>query len=471
MGVTSALCERMAATRFETLGAECIQRVKQAIKDGVAVAVAGARQRPAMLLAEHMKSLGGARQASVWGHGFKTSTVQAAYVNGVATHVLDFEPMWLPPTHAVSPVLPVALALAEAKGLNGRDIISAVARGMELQGRIQYAGNQFEPEKLRFHPPGVAGVMGAAATAGALLQLNDQKLAWALGIAASRAGALLANIGSMTKATHCGHAARCGLEAALLAESGYTASEEIFEARRGLVSTYFPDGFDTDRLLEFGRPFRVVDPGLAIKKFPSQFATHWAITAALGVRDSVDDKSKIERVVITSPVMQYIDRPQPANGHEGKFSFQYTAAAALLDGEVTIDTFTDGRRFRPDMEALLRKIELRQDPDIPGEWLNMRLTIDVSAEGGSHTHTCSGPKGAWGQTPLTDTEHEVKLRDCLKRGLSPAAIDELLTLLGRLESLEAVDVKRVCEHIGKRGRHGRTPRDERQKMSGIPLAV
>ena len=400
MGLTQALCERMVGTTFETLGEACVERVKQAIKDGIAVAVAGARERPAVLLADHMKSLGGARQANVWGHGYKTSTVQAAYVNGVATHVLDFEPMWLPPTHAVSPVLPVALALAEAHRHNGRDVITAVARGMELQGRMQYAGSQFEPEKLRFHPPGVAGVMGAAATAGALLDLDEHKLACALGMAGSRAGALLPNIGSMTKGTHCGHAARCGLEAGLLASSGYTASEEIFEARRGLISTFFPDGFDADRLLAFGQPFRVVDPGLAIKNFPSQFATHWAITAALAIRQSVGELSKIERVVITSPVMQYIDRPHPANGHEGKFSFQYTAAAALLDGKVTIESFTDHRRFSPDMEALLRKIELRQDSEIPGEWLNMRLTIDVMASGVSRTHTCTGPKGAWGQPPL-----------------------------------------------------------------------
>jgi 2-methylcitrate dehydratase PrpD len=296
-------------------------------------------------------------------------------------HVLDFEPMWLPPTHSVSPVLPVALALAQSRGHTGREVITAVARGMELQGRIQYAANQFEPEKLRFHPPGVAGVMGAAATGGALLGLDEQKLAWALGIAASRAGAVLANVGTMTKSTHCGHAASCGLDAALLAASGFTANAEIFETRRGFCDTFFPEGLDAERLLAFGQPFRVVDPGLAIKNFPSQFATHWSVTAGLALHPQIRDKSSIERVVIHAPVMAYIDRPRPSHGHEGKFSFQYTAAAALLDGRVGIDTFTDERRFSPDMEALLSKIELRQDPAIAGEWLNMRLTIEAQADG------------------------------------------------------------------------------------------
>ncbi len=145
--------------------------------------------------------------------------------------------------------------------------------------------------------------------------------------------------------------------------------------------------------------------------------------------------------------MRYIDRPQPAHGHEGKFSFQYTAAAALLDGRVGIDSFTDARRFSADMETLLSKIELRQNPAIPGEWLNMRLTIEVTAAGRSHTCTSTGPRGAWGQPRLTDVEHEVKLRDCLQRGLAPAAVDEVLELLTCLESLNAPEVRRICELI------------------------
>lgn len=437
----------MLDTNFDALGDVCVERVKQAIKDGIAVGVAGARETPVALLAQHVKDLGGAPHATMWQHDYKTSSVQAAYVNGVAVHVLDFEPMWLPPTHAVSPVLPVAMALAETGTHGGRDVMAAIARGMELQGRIQYAADQFEPEKLRFHPPGVAGVMGAAATAGALLGFDERQQAWALGIAASRAGALLANIGSMTKATHCGHAASAGLEAALLAARGYTASASIFEAPRGFAETFFPDFFDADRLLAYGRPFRMVDPGLAIKNFPSQFATHWAITAALQVRDAIGDAAKIERVTITAPVMNYIDRPRPAHGHEGKFSFQYTAAVALLDGRVGIDSFTDERRFRADMEAMLGKIQLKADPAIAGEWLNMRVTIDVVSSGRTHTGTATGPKGAWGQPPLSDAEHEVKLRDCLGRGLERGSVDEVLSLLRNLENLDSPGLKRICELI------------------------
>lgn len=434
MTLTRELCEIITATRLETLGAECVERVKQAIKDGVAVAVAGSREEPIELLAAHLKSLGGKSQATVWGGGFKTSPVHAAYVNGAAAHVLDFEPMWLPPTHSVSPVVPAAFALAEACGLSGREIVTAVAKGMEIQGRVQFAANQFKPEALRFHPPGTAGVLGAAVTAGHLLELDSEKLAHALGIAASRAGALLANIGSMTKSTHCGYAAASGLDAALLASRGFTANPAVFEAPRGFIETFYPDDFDRDKLLAYGKPFRVVDPGLAIKLFPSQFATHWAITAGLELHRKINDPAKIARVLIRTPVMAYCNRPQTANGHEGKFSFQYTAAAALLDGSVTIESFSDARRFRSDMVALLGKIELIQDPAIPGEWLGMHVAIEAEMRDGTRLSAlCHGPRGAWGQPRLTAAEHEGKLRDCLGLMLDGRRVSRVLALLDGLE--------------------------------------
>lgn len=457
--LTQELCEIIAATRFETLGAECVQRVKQAIKDGVAVAMAGSRERPVELLAAHLKSLGGKPQSTVWGAGYKTSPVHAAYVNGAATHVLDFEPMWLPPTHAVSPVVPAALALAEAHGLDGRAVVTAVAKGMEIQGRVQLAANQFKPEKLRFHPPGIAGVLGAAVTAAHLLELDSGKLAHALGIAASRAGALLANIGSMTKSTHCGYAAASGVDAALLASRGFTAHPAVFEAPRGFIETFYPDDFDRDRLLAYGKPFRVVDPGLAIKLFPSQFATHWAITAALELHAKIIDPAKIGRVAIRTPVMKYCDRPQTANGHEGKFSFQYTAAVALLDGSVTIASFTDARRFRSDMVALLGKIELTQDPAIPGEWIGMHVAIEVEMRDGSRLNAVShGPRGAWGQSPLSSSEHEVKLRDCLGTVFDGRRVTRLLGLLDGLERQTARGIRAMVAMLGGKPQRRTLPR-------------
>lgn len=447
MGLTEELCKIIHATRYESLGADCVARVKQAIQDGIAVALAGCREQPVAIGAQHAKSLGGAPQASVWGWGFKTSVVQAANINAMATHVLDFEPMWSPPTHSVSPTVPVAFALAEMQGATGRQIITAVAKGLEIQGRMQYAGNQYEPEHLMFHPPGVAGAFGSAIVASELLELDVNGTRHALGIAASRAGSLLANVGSMTKCSHCGGAAAAGLDAALLAQRGFTANADVLEAHKGVIATFYPNTFDESRLLAFGKPYRVVDPGLAIKLFPSQYGTHYAITAGLDIYRQAGGASRIRQVRIVSPVMKYIDRPQPATGLDGKFSLQYAAAAAMLDGKVGIDTFTDVRRFRPDMVDLLAKITLTQDPTIVGDFHHMHVAIEADLADGSRVEAiCRGPKGSWG-VPLAPSDHRVKLLDCFRRAVPADKVDALTGLLERLDTLDARGIENLAALI------------------------
>ena len=442
MGLTQDLCGIIEATHYESLGEACVSLVKRAIKDGVAVALAGGREPPVQIMTAHMLSLGGAPQASVWGTRTKVAVTQAAYINSVATHVLDFEPMWSPPTHAVSPTVPVAFALAETQRLGGRDIIRAVAKGLEIQGRLQYAGDQYVPEALRFHPPGVAGVLGSAVVAADMLGLVALEMRHALGLAASRAGSLLANVGSMTKATHCGNAAASGLDAALLARRGFTANPDVFETHKGLIRTFYPDRFDEERLLAYGKPFRVVDPGLAIKLFPSQYGTHYGITAGLDLHKTIAGAGDIRCVRMVSPVMTYVDRPQPATGLDGKFSLQYTLAAALLDGEVKIDSFSDERRFRADMIGLLGKIQLRQDESIPGDFHSMHVTVEVELQSGTKQSTiCRAPRGSWG-VHMAPGEHEAKLADCLRHaGLERAASEKLLALLDTLDRLDATGVE------------------------------
>ena len=452
LGLTHEICSIMHASTYETLGDECIFRIKQAIADGIAVALAGCREEPVAIGVEHMQSLGGAPQASIWGWGRKASVVQAATLNAMATHVLDFEPMWSPPTHAVSPTVPVAFALAELHGASGRQIITAVAKGMEIQGRMQFAGNQYVAEKLTFHPPGFVGVLGSAVVAAELLGLTVGQMQHALGVAASRAGSLLANVGSMTKCTHCGNAAAFGLDAALLAQRGFTANPGVLEAPRGMLAAFYGSAFDESKLLAWGKPFRVVDPGLAIKLFPSQFGTHFAITAGLDIHRQLGAASRIKRVRMVSPVMQYVDRPQPLTGLDGKFSLQYTAAAAMLDGAVNIGTFTDERRFRADMVELLGKLELKQDASIPGDFHRMHVQIEAECTDGQRcTAVCRGPKGAWG-IPLAADDHRVKLRDCLALALDPAPVAEVIELLDHLDEQDPAGVRRIIGLIAARHR-------------------
>jgi aconitate decarboxylase len=440
---TLAIAQRVSRVAYADLSAETIAMVKRLIADGVAVAVAGSAEEPPRILAEHARAQGGAQRATLWGFGFKGTAAQAAFVNAASMHVLDFEPMCNPPTHAVSPTVPVAFALAEARHVNGREIIAACAKGFEMQGRVLVAA---DPRRgsLPFHTPGVIGVMGSTVAAAHLIELQPAQLAHAFGIATSRCGGLSANTGSMVKCTHCGNVAQAGLEAAQLAARGFTANPDIFGASHGYVDTFFKAHFYYELLMQFGQPYRCVDPGMAIKFYPSKYPTHFAIAAALDARGAVPDPSRIRAVKLITPEITDANRPQPRIGLEGKFSFQYVAAAALLDGGIGRDTFTDERRFRADMLALLGQITITQDASIPRDTRRMQVTIEVTLDDGTTvSRTCLKPPGTWGE-PIPADLHRAKIRECLAQRFAADEAEHVLDKLDHLEKLSTPDVADLC---------------------------
>ena len=439
---TARIAARVTDVDDSALDAPVIAAVKRLVADGIAVAIAGSAEEAPRIVAEHVREMGCREESSVWSFGFRTAPAQAAYANAVSMHVLDFEPMSSPPTHAMSPTLPVALALAESVGASGRDVVTACAKGFEMQGRVLFASSH-DRGSLPFHTPGVVGVMGSAVAAAHLLRLDAAQLQNALGIAASRCAGLSANTGSMVKCTHCGNVAAAGLEAALLSKRGFVAHPGIFEAPHGYVQTFFPKHFDYDVMYAFGKPFRVVDPGMAIKFFPSKYPTHFGIAAALALRNALKRPEDIERIFIDIPDITDADRPQPRSGLEGKFSCQYTVAAALLDGKVDIETFTDEQRFRPDMVALLGKIDLKRDPTRSRDTRNMRVEVTATLrDGTTHREVCTRPPGSWGE-PIDAGMHRSKVESCLAVRLSAPDIERVLALLDRLEELTSDQLREL----------------------------
>ena len=440
MSVSQDLSVLISQAEFRSLPPEVVEVAKTVILDGLGVTLAGSVEPPARIVAEYTQEMGGTPQCSVWGHRFKTSPVMAAFANGVAGHVLDYEVMWHPATHATSPTLPGILALAESQQRSGQEVITALVTGFEVQGRIRVASAKLD---LRgFHPPGLVGVMGSAAAASVMLKLPAEQTRMALGIAASRAGGVSANTGTMTKATHCGNAGRMGLEAALLAAKGFTGHADIFEHPAGYVSVCFGEGFDLEAVTrDFGHPYRMVDPGIGIKKHPSQYGTHRGIDAALELRQTYDiDPAQITSIQIETPVMRYTDRGAPRTGLEGKFSFQYTVASALLDGRIGMGTFTDAQVRRPEIAELLAKTPLHMDPKIPSNFDEMWITVSVQIQDGkAYSVRCDRPRGIWGN-PLSREERLTKVRQCAARVLSDADIEKLIEMVENLEHASSQDI-------------------------------
>lgn len=459
MNLTAAFTDRLIGLAEAGLDGTARQAAKNLVLDGLAVAALGAGEKGPSILASAAPATQGADSATLIGRAKRTAPADAARINGAAMHVLDFEPMWNPANHALSTTLPALLALGEGEAAQadeplGERILSALALGIETQERLRLASGQFEPGELVFHPPGAVGPLGSAVACGLLLNLDASHLQHALAIAASRASGVQANIGSMTKALHCGQAAASGLESALLAARGFTADADALGNPRGYGRAFFGEKFRPEELLRAYEVLQIVRPGPAYKLYPSQYGTHFVITAALAAREKLPAGAQIERVVIHSPPMDYVDRPAPASGLAGKFSFQYTAAIALLDGAVTVASFTDERRFAPDVVALLDRIVIVPDPSRQGRFDAMTLRIDVDHADGTVQGDCDGPPGIWGK-PVSGQRIRTKAIDCLTAALGPDAAEQAASICDGFETLDRDGLMRLMGILAGKERGAR----------------
>ncbi len=450
MGITADFCEKISSITYDQLPAAVVVAARQLFLDALAVGVAGAEEEAIQILSEQYRGYGARPEATVLGLGYRTAAPWAAAVNGAAMHVLDFEPMWSPATHALSTTVPSVLALAEARRASGEDILIALVKGIEAQAWIREAGHASTLTGEIFHPPGVVGPVGSAVAAGHILGLSSAELSQAIGIAGSRAGSLFANAGTMTKCTHCGYAAQAGLESALLASRGFTSNPDVLDAPNGYATAFLGREFDPSKLLGIGSSYRMVEPGYALKLFPSQYGTHFAITAGLELFSNIDDHQRIRRIKLRAPVMPYVDRPFPASGLSGKFSFQYTFCRALTDGRVTIETFADDRVTEPAIVQLLSKVELNMDPSIPARFEAMHFEAEVElADGAVLTSRCDHPRGAWGTRPISPDEHRHKVRDCLSRRMTDAEVDRCMDFASNIDRLDNGEVAELLAIAGQ----------------------
>jgi aconitate decarboxylase len=236
----------------------------------------------------------------------------------------------------------------------------------------------------------------------------------------------------MTKALHCGDAAANGVQAAQLAAEGFTADADALGNPRGWGASLFGPTFEREHLLAPIGEGRALNPGPAWKLFPSQFATHFAITAALSARDAMGEPTpdNIARVTLHTPAMPYIDRPNPLTGLDGKFSWQYTAVIALLDGKVVPASFEDARRSADNAVALLSRTVLINDPAISGRFDQMHVDVEIELNDGTTIRRrCDAPLGSW-RRPVPDERVMEKIRALLDDGLGPskrAAVEHAVT--------------------------------------------
>lgn len=441
MSATQILAQFIVDTRYNDLPAAVVDAAKVAILDGVANMLGGSTQALASIIGPYVKALGGTPESSVIGWGFKTNPPSAAFANGVFGHCLDYEIQGFPPTHGTSSCLPAALALGEPLHASGKTVIEAYVLGWEIQGRLRAASAP--ASNPAFHPPGLVGPLGGAASSAKVLGLDPHQTLMSLGIAASRTGGLTANTGTMVKSTHPGNAARMGAEAAMLAQMGFTSSEAVLEASNGYAAALFQGNLDWDVLTQgLGASYRLVDPGFDMKRFPAQVYMQNPIEAVLNLRERYRlNADMVDELTIYRQGRGH-SGPAPQSGLDGKFSVEYCAAAALLDGRVGIDSFTDQRRFAADMEETLHKIRVEPVEQAPGV-----VTVTAHLKDGSTvSETCRSFKGS-AANPMSREERMDKVWDCVGRALSTPDAERVIGLVENLENVP--DIGDIMQMIGQ----------------------
>jgi 2-methylcitrate dehydratase PrpD len=434
---TSTIAEFVAGSRWEDCRAEVVDAARWAILDCLGVMRAGSVEPAARIVAEIARSEGGAPLATVVGTPLRTGAVWAALANGTAAHALDFDDTsFTMMGHPSAPVLAAALAAGELALADGRALVHAFVLGFEVEATLSQVLNPPHSE-WGFHATGTLGTMGAAAAAARLLGFDATQTRTALAIAASQASGLRENRGTMTKPLHAGHAARSGVLSALLAREGFTASEQALEGPQGYFAVLGAAKRDEQALETLGAPWKLLEPGVAVKPYPSCACTHSIIDSALELKRThtiVPEQVEHLTLGVGAGVPRILIYSNPRSGLEAKFSGEFAAAEALCDGYVDIATFRDDKTDDPAIKALMKRTRMVVDPGIPGEGDRRVWTrVTVRLRDGREVAIAPRPVPGHPGSPLAPDQVRDKFRDCARIVLSGDRVESVRQMVEGLD--------------------------------------
>jgi 2-methylcitrate dehydratase PrpD len=366
------------------------------------------------------------------------SARSAALIDGTAAHALDYDDVDDALFgHPSAVLVPTLLVLGDACGSSGEELLVAYQCGLLVCRRLAAALGIEDHYRSGWHATSTVGTLGAAAAAARLLGLSADAARHALGMAASMSGGSRQNFGTMTKPLHVGLAAEHGILAASLAGRGFTADPDQLEGPMGFLAL-FGDG---------ARPVEPADEGagdpagLNVKLYPCCYATHAAVDAALELRDaltaagaSVDDVAGMDVAVPPGGLAPLIHH-RPTDGLQAKFSLEYAVSVAMLDNEVILASFEDGRARRADVQGMLRRVTVAETATPPSglpawdETFAAVVTLRL-ADGRTLAARVDQPAGH-ATRPVSDDQLRAKFSDCLKSG-GIGSVDERYAVLRAL---------------------------------------
>jgi 2-methylcitrate dehydratase PrpD len=437
MTITRTLARFVVQSDLSAIPAAVRHEATRSFLNWLGCAAGGCRHEAVEKACSVRSTVAGTPQATLIGRNASADVLTASFINGIAAHVLDFDDGQprntnLNPSGAVAPA---PLALGERLKSPGKDVLHAFILGLEVECRI--ANAVYVKDNTRWFTNSTTGVFGAAAAASKVLQLDEQRTAWALGIAATQASGLREMFGTMCKSFSVGRAAESGLLAALLAREGFTSSDKAIEAPRGFAQVFLP-GSDPNPIVEgLGETYEVSYN--IYKPFACGIVLHAAIDACVQVREEHRfEIDQIDKVTLrVHPVVTEITgKRAPQSGLETKFSVYHCAAVALIDGAAGEKQFSDERARNTAVVGLRDRVEAVPDPDLRRDQAHVLVRLRDGRQCEKRIEHAIGTLN----NPLTDRALEAKFEALAEDVLSPAATRKAIDLCWDLERLGDISV-------------------------------
>jgi 2-methylcitrate dehydratase PrpD len=439
MEVTRTLARYVVNSRLADIPKPVRAEAVRSVVNWLGCAVGACQHEAVECALQAMAPFQGPKQASILGRRDKTDILNASLMNGITSHVFDFDDTHLPTIiHPAGPVASSLFALAEYKPISGAELLHAFILGVEVECRI---GNAVCPDhyEVGWHITGTAGVFGSAAACGKVLGLDEQQLTWALGIAGTTSSGFREMFGTHCKSFHPGRAAQNGLLAALLAEKNFTSSNQVLEAKRGFANVMSTKQ-DYSRITEgLGKTFEVSLN--SYKPFACGIVIHPSIDACVQLKqENKLTGAEVEKIeLFVAPlVLELTGKRTPQVGLEGKFSVFHSCAVALLDGAAGEKQYSDARVRDPKVIALREKVEPVIDKKMRDDEARVRLTLKDGRVLEKHVEHAVGSA----EVPMTNAQLEEKFHVLCDDILGVERTARLLSLAWSVEELK--DAAEIC---------------------------
>jgi 2-methylcitrate dehydratase PrpD len=429
---TRQLAQYIVESQWEDIPGDVRHEAARSLVNYLGCALGGSNDLAVTTAIRALGPYSGSRDAVVLGRTDRLDPLHASLMNGISSHVEDFDDTT--PQNYIHPSSPVASALfayASVHPVSGRDFVHAFVLGFEAESRI---GNAVFPAHYDagWHITGTAGVFGAAAAIGWLRELSEPQMVWAIGLAATQAAGLREMFGSMGKAFHPGRAAQNGYASALLAEAGFTAGERSLEGARGFAAVQ-ATAYDLRKVTaDLGTDFNLRRN--TYKPFPCGIVNHPAIEACIRLHQEhrlEPESIRAVRLQVAPLVLDLCNQQNITRGLQGKFSVYHGAAIGLVRGRAGIQEYTDAAVNDPAIRRVREAATATADPSLTED----QARVEVELASGQIVRQSVEQSLGNVHRPLTDAQLDEKFRAQAVLSLPAPQVDAALDLCWRLADL------------------------------------